>query len=76
MLSGFSLARCISIQISVTPSDLGVGLIPVSERSNQTSFMIHMYIEIDVEDRNYLYQILIGYTCMLRICCKPMMFIT
>jgi hypothetical protein len=55
----------------MTPSDISDGLIPVSERSNYTSFMIHMYIEIDVDDDNYLYQKLIDYTCMLRIGCKP-----
>jgi hypothetical protein len=38
--------------------------------------MIHMYYEIDVVDDNYLYQILFGYTCMLRIGCKPMILIT
>jgi hypothetical protein len=54
------------------------GLIPVSECSNRTSFMIHMYIEMNVdgEDHNYLYEILFGYTCMLSICCKPTMLST
>jgi hypothetical protein len=33
--------------------------------------MIHMYYEIDVD--NYLYQILLDYTCMFSIGCKPMM---
>jgi hypothetical protein len=55
---------------------MGDGLIPMLEYSNQTSFMIHMYIKNDVDDKNYLYQILIGYTSMLRIGCKPMMLIT
>jgi hypothetical protein len=73
MLSGFPLVRCILIQISVTPSDMGDGLIPMSKCSNYTSFLIHMYIEIDVDDKNYLYQILFDYTCMLSIGCKPMM---
>jgi hypothetical protein len=72
----FSLARCILIQISATPSNMGDGLIPVSECSNQTSFMIRMYIEIDVDDDNYLYQMLFDNTCMLSICCKPMMLST
>jgi hypothetical protein len=36
--------------------------------------MIHMYIKID--DKNYLYQISIDYTCMLSICCKHMLLIT
>jgi hypothetical protein len=76
VLSGFSLIRCISIQISVTLLDMGDGLIPMLEYSNQTSFMIHMYIKNDVDDKNYLYQILIGYTSMLRIGCKPMMLFT
>jgi hypothetical protein len=30
----FSLARCILIQISAKPSDMGDGLIPVSKHSN------------------------------------------
>jgi hypothetical protein len=33
----FSLARYILIQISMTPSDMGDGLIIVSKRSNGTS---------------------------------------
>jgi hypothetical protein len=33
--------------------------------------MIHIYIEIDIDDDNYLYHKLIDYTCMLRIGCKP-----
>jgi hypothetical protein len=39
-------------------------------------FMTHKYYEIDVDDKNYLYQILFDYTCMFRIGCKPMMLIT
>jgi hypothetical protein len=38
--------------------------------------MIHMYYEIDVDDKSCLHQILIGYTCMLSIGCKPMILIT
>jgi hypothetical protein len=38
--------------------------------------MIHMYIEIDVDDDNYLYQMMFDNTCMLSICCKPMMLST
>jgi hypothetical protein len=30
-----------------------------------------MYYEIDVDDDNYLYQMMIDYNCMLRIHCKP-----
>jgi hypothetical protein len=33
MLSGFSLARCILIRISMTPSDMGDVLIPVPKCS-------------------------------------------
>jgi hypothetical protein len=33
--------------------------------------MIHLYIEIDIDDDNYLYHKLIDYSCMLRIGCKP-----
>jgi hypothetical protein len=38
--------------------------------------MIHMYIEIDVDDKNYLYQKLFDYNCMFSIGCKPMMLTT
>jgi hypothetical protein len=38
--------------------------------------MIHMYLEIDVNDDNYLYQLLFDYTCMLSVGCKPMMLST
>jgi hypothetical protein len=38
--------------------------------------MFHMYIEMNVDDYNYLYQILFDYTCMIRIGCKHMMLIT
>jgi hypothetical protein len=38
--------------------------------------MIHMYIEIDVDDNNYLYHKLIDYTCMLSTGYKPMMLST
>jgi hypothetical protein len=31
------------------------------------SFMIHKYYEIDVDDKNYLYLKLFGYTCMFSI---------
>jgi hypothetical protein len=33
----FSLARCILIQIYLTPSDMGDGLIVAFKRSNETS---------------------------------------
>jgi hypothetical protein len=76
MLLGCYLARCTLIQISVTPSDMGDGLIPVSKHNNETSFMIHMYYEMDVDYDNYLYHKLIDNTCMLSISCKPMMLST
>jgi hypothetical protein len=40
--------------------------------------MIHMFYEndIDVDDDNYLYQMLFDNTCMLIIGCKPMMLST
>jgi hypothetical protein len=40
--------------------------------------MIHMYIEIDVDDEDYncLYQMLFDNNCMLIVCCKPMMLST
>jgi hypothetical protein len=50
---------------------MGDDLTPMSECSNWTSFMIHMFYEIDVDYDNYLYHMLIDYTCMLRIGCKP-----
>jgi hypothetical protein len=37
--------------------------------------MIHMYIEMNVDD-NYLYQIMFDNTCMLSIGCKPMILST
>jgi hypothetical protein len=40
------------------------------------SFMFHKYYEIDVDDKNYLYQMLIDYTCMFSVGCKHMMLIT
>jgi hypothetical protein len=40
------MVSCSVIQISATPSDMGDGLIPMSERSNQTSFMIHMFMRL------------------------------
>jgi hypothetical protein len=71
-----SLARCILIRTSVIPSDMGDDLILVSKRSNCTSFMLHIYIATNVDDDNYLYQILFDNTCMLSIGCKHMMFST
>jgi hypothetical protein len=38
--------------------------------------MIHMYIEIDVDDDNHLYQMLFDNTCMHIISCKHMILIT
>jgi hypothetical protein len=38
--------------------------------------MIYIYYKIDVDNDNYLYQILFRYTCMLRIGCKHMILIT
>jgi hypothetical protein len=34
--------------------------------------MIHMYMEMNVDDDNYLYQMLFDNTCMLSIGHKPM----
>jgi hypothetical protein len=53
------------IWISMTPSVIGDGLIPVLEYSNWTSLMIHLYFEIDIDDDNYLYQLLFDNTCMM-----------
>jgi hypothetical protein len=60
----------------MTPSDMGDGLIPMSKRSNWTSFMIHMAYEMYDDDDNYLYHKLIDNTCILSIGCKPMMLST
>jgi hypothetical protein len=38
--------------------------------------MIHIAYEMDVNDDNYLYQMLFGYTSMISIGCKPMMLST
>jgi hypothetical protein len=38
--------------------------------------MIHMDIEMNVDDDNYLYQMLFDNTCMLSIGCKPTMLST
>jgi hypothetical protein len=38
--------------------------------------MIHMSYGTNVDDDKYLYQILIGYTCVLSISCKHMILIT
>jgi hypothetical protein len=38
--------------------------------------MIHMYIEIDVDDDKYLYHKLFDYTCILSISYKHMILIT
>jgi hypothetical protein len=46
---GFSLTRLYTIQISVTPSDIGDGLIIVSKCSNSTFIMLHMYHEMDLD---------------------------
>jgi hypothetical protein len=38
--------------------------------------MIHMAYEMDIDDDNYIYQILFDNTCMLSICYKPMILST
>jgi hypothetical protein len=35
--------------------------------------MIRMYYEMDIDDDNYLYQMLFDNICMLSLGCKPMM---
>jgi hypothetical protein len=68
------------VRISMTPSKMGDGLIAMSKRSNFIFIMLYLYHEMDV---NYLVvdeminiSMLIDYTCMLSIGCKPMMFST
>jgi hypothetical protein len=76
VLSGFSLARCILIQISVTLSDMSDDLPPHPNTVIELHLCLYMYYEMNVVDDKYLYQILIGYTCILSIGCKPMMLNT
>jgi hypothetical protein len=70
------LARCILIRISMTPLDMGYGLIPMSKHSNRTSFMIHLAFVMDIDHDNYLYQMLFDSIWMLSTGCKPMMIST
>jgi hypothetical protein len=44
-----SHARCILIQISARPSDMGDGLITVSKHSNSTFIMVYLYHKMDVD---------------------------
>jgi hypothetical protein len=55
---------------------MGDGLIPMSKRSNWTSFMIHVAYVMYVDYDNYLYHKLIDNTCMICIGYKPMMLST
>jgi hypothetical protein len=48
VLSGLSLVRCILIRISMTPSDMGDGLLVASKCSNSTFIMLYLYHEMDV----------------------------
>jgi hypothetical protein len=48
VLSGLSLASCILIRISLTPSDMGDGLIAIFKHSNATSFCYVNY-EDDID---------------------------
>jgi hypothetical protein len=73
MLSGFALAGCILIQISVTLSNMSDDLPPHPNVVIELSLCLYMYYEMDVDDDNYLYHKFIDNTCMLSIGCKPMM---
>jgi hypothetical protein len=64
------------IRISVTLSDMSDDLSPHPNVVIKLSLCFHMYHEIDVDDKSYLYQKLINYNCMFRIGCKPMILIT
>jgi hypothetical protein len=46
-----SLARCILIRITATPSEMGEGLITESKCSNSTFIILYVYHEVEV---NYL----------------------
>jgi hypothetical protein len=70
-----SHVRCILIQIYVTLSDMSVDLPPHPNVVNELHLCLYMSYEMDV-DGNYLYQMLFDNTCMLSICCKPMMLST
>jgi hypothetical protein len=58
------------IRISITLSDMSDDLLPHPNIVIKFSLSLYMYHEIDVDDKSYLYQKLIDYTCMLRIGCK------
>jgi hypothetical protein len=65
MLSSFlPLQGVLLIQISMTPSEMGDGLIAVFKCTNWTSFMIRIVYEMDVVDDNHLYQ-----TCLITLAC-------
>jgi hypothetical protein len=75
-LSDFVLARCILIRISVTLSDMSNDLLPHPNIVIELHLCLYMSYEMDVDDDNYLYQLLFDNTCMLSIGCKPMMLST
>jgi hypothetical protein len=75
VLSGF-FVRCILIRISATLSDMSDDLPPHPNVVIKLHLCLYMYYEMNVVDDKYLYQILIAYTCMLSIGCKPIMLST
>jgi hypothetical protein len=76
MLSGFALARCIFIRISMTLSYMGDDLPPHPNVVIKLSLCLCMYYEMNVDDDKYLYHKLFDYTCMISTGYKPGMLST
>jgi hypothetical protein len=76
VLSGFTLARCILIRISVTLLDMSDDLLTHPNVVIELHLCLYMSYEMDVDDDNYLCQMLFDNTCMLILGCKPMMLST
>jgi hypothetical protein len=75
-----SLPRRILAQVTATLSEMSdVGLL-LSFYSNPTSIMLillmRMILTTLLVNKCLTYQMLIDYTCIFRICCKPIMLIT
>jgi hypothetical protein len=60
----------------MTLSNMSDDLPPHPNIVIEPNLCLYMSYEIDVEDDNYLYHMLIDYTCMFSIRCKPMIIIT
>jgi hypothetical protein len=60
----------------MTLSDMSDDLPPHPNVVIELHLCLCMRYEIDVEDDNYLYHKVFGYTCMFNITCKPIIIIT